>query len=59
MKTREEKGYAIIMMVVLSAVLMISLSTAIAALVSLRKQNSLEKLEFRHQEKAVNSTVLH
>ena len=54
MSKRDEKGYAIIMVLVLSAVLMVSLSTALITLTALRKQNNQAKQELKLQEKAIN-----
>jgi type II secretory pathway component PulK len=54
MSKRDEKGYAIIMVLVLSAVLMVSLSTALITLTALRKQNNQAKQELKQQEKAIN-----
>jgi len=54
MNSKKEKGIAIIMMLLLTAILMISLSTAVATLCALRKQNKLAKKGLSKYESQIN-----
>ena len=55
MKKKNEDGIAIIMVLVLAAVLMISLTAAISTLHAIHTQNSKMKKELRHQAHQINS----
>ena len=54
MNSKNEKGFAIILVLVLTAILMLSLSTAIATLCALRNQNKQAKNALFKQEKSIN-----
>lgn len=54
MNSKNEKGFAIILVLFLTAILMLSLSTAIATLYALRNQNKQAKSELFKQEKLIN-----
>jgi len=54
MNQKQEKGYAIIMVLVLSTVLMLSLTTTISALSAIKSQNRKNKIELKKHETAIN-----
>jgi flagellar basal body-associated protein FliL len=56
MNNKNEKGFAIILLLVLTAILMLSLSTAIATLCALSNQNKHAKKELSQKENSINCT---
>ena len=58
MKKKSEKGYAIIVILVLAALLLISLSTTASILLAFNKQNKEAESELKMHEKTVNQQLV-
>ena len=54
MKNKNEKGFALIFLLVLAAILMLSLTTAITTLCAFRNQNKKAKIELNEKAKQIN-----